>query len=260
LYEKSALAESDTVKTDAQSENKTAAPVAEKCVRGLGYPKGAVTKERSIAAEINFCEEHYMMSCCSKNETDKVHRRWQTSAMMDNDKCASLTRQVLCSWCDGDVGTGVKSSSGTIFICPDLCSMWYKQCKNEYFSNVGGQIVPCPSENSICSKLHNILNHHPEKERAVRFCSGAYRNDVPRFEVATGDRLGRCYDGVPAGKRLKQSKQQKFTQRSTRSRNFFEQVLYDANIVLQLVMKHAYFPMACITLLILTISVVLITT
>merc|ERR1719158_1453500 len=126
LYEKSALAESDTVKTDAQGENKTA---AEKCARGLGYPKGAVTKERSIASEINFCEEHYMMSCCS------------------------------------------------------------------------------------------------EKERAVRFCSGAYRNDVPRFEVATGDRLGRCYDGVPAGKRLKQSKQQKFTQRSTRSRNFFEQVL-----------------------------------
>lgn len=230
-------------------DKKTDAPPEATCAAGLGFPEGAKIKERSISLEIHFCDEHYMFSCCSKNETQRVFHRWSSSSLMSNDKCASLTRQVLCSWCDGDVGAGLKSSAGKIYICPDLCNMWYGQCEGEYFSFVGGQIVPCANE-AICSTLQNILLHLPEAERASFFCSKAYHAGVPHFEVAPQSRIPwGCFDGVPAAKRFAPSAQQgkRYSQRSTQGRTFWQQLKYDATVAARVITNHPYFPMLMVT-------------
>lgn len=224
----SALAQDSQNKNATEEEDDTAY-----CAKDFGYAENATVSERSSHNEIGFCEQHKLASCCGKNETQRIFQRWASSSVMKVEKCGSITKQALCSYCDADVGQGLKSdtSEGIIYLCPDFCNLWYSHCKDEYWVFIGGQLVPCGNA-AVCSTLELILGHLPEEERAEKFCHQAFYAESPHFEMAKppGIKDDECFDGVPAAigriPKRRTRTEQKYTRKSNPGRDigYFEQM------------------------------------
>ncbi len=107
---------------------------------------------------------------------------------------------MLCSQCDGDVGTGLLSATGAIHMCPTFCETWYQTCREEYFvGRANNEIVPCNNDVG-CEPVQFMV------QDAQDFCESAFSN-FHTIEVANpADEPDLCFDGVPASRTKKGEK------------------------------------------------------
>uniref|UniRef100_A0A7S1AES5 Folate receptor-like domain-containing protein n=1 Tax=Noctiluca scintillans TaxID=2966 RepID=A0A7S1AES5_NOCSC len=162
----------------------------ELCSRALGFNDSQGPKDR-FKQDLLFCTEHHKNTCCERNHTRQV-LAWYAHFSHDRSAdCGLMGRLGGCSFCDGDVGSGVKSRLQSVVLCPAFCEQWYKSCADDFFSRgSSGSLQPCGSA-LVCSPLREIT------QDAATFCSS-----VGSFEVADSDDLDICYDGVPAATSL----------------------------------------------------------
>jgi len=164
----------------------------EKCSKALGFNESTGPKDRSNQ-DLQFCNEHHKRTCCEKNSTRQVLTQFGAFAHERSQRCAQMSRLALCSLCDGDVGSGIKSRLNTILLCPTFCKQWFQACYEDLFSPGGsaGGLMPCMPNALVCSPLGEIT------EDSVTFC----RSLPGGFDVAdTEDEPEQCFDGVPAAR------------------------------------------------------------
>lgn len=161
-----------------------------KCSKALGFNESSEPKDRS-AQDLHFCTEHHKRTCCEKNHTRSVLTKFSTFSHERSPGCVQMTRLVLCSSCDGDVGVGMKARLNNVLLCPSFCRQWFKSCFDDYFtSSSSGELHPCGPSSLVCSPLKEITDDY------ASFCSR-----VGGFAVADGeDDVDSCYDGIPAAR------------------------------------------------------------
>lgn len=161
------------------------------CSKALGFNETLEPKDRS-GQDLQFCREHNERTCCEKNHTKEVLNKFGFFAFERSTRCAQMSRLVLCSICDGDVGVGMKSKHNNVVLCPSVCARWFNSCVDDLFtaSSSGSGLAPCTPSALTCSPLGEITSSAPN------FCSS-----VGAFSVAESeDEADACYDGVPSSK------------------------------------------------------------
>eukprot|EP00918_Siedleckia_nematoides_P094227 GHVU01206909.1.p1 GENE.GHVU01206909.1~~GHVU01206909.1.p1 ORF type:complete len:316 (+),score=55.05 GHVU01206909.1:137-1084(+) len=136
-----------------------------------------------------FCKQHASRTCCEWRHAEAVRRRVEELAATTSlrPECKKYYAEVLCSRCDGDVGTGLKSVKEAPTICPTLCSAWYAACAAEFFSikAASRSATPCAPSDTLCAPMNAIFG----ETETTQFCEIA----APVKVSAYG-----CYDGVPS--------------------------------------------------------------
>lgn len=81
------------------------------CLPGYGLDKLTDMKEN---ADYNFCTEHAGRTCCNGTDTMRIREKVALAKIKSSgneeqslsDMCLLMTSRALCSYCDGDLGTG----------------------------------------------------------------------------------------------------------------------------------------------------------
>jgi len=161
------------------------------CSKAMGFNESMVPMDRS-RQDLLLCNEHHQRTCCEKNHTRQVLSRFAPFSHERSGKCAQISRLALCSFCDSDVGTGAKTRTNAILLCPSFCETWYRACAEDYFAPGGsnGELTPCLPGSLVCSPLREI------SAESSRFCEGV------GFAVGSGEdeHHDLCYDGVPGAR------------------------------------------------------------
>eukprot|EP01066_Platyproteum_vivax_P004608 Platyproteum_vivax@DN1596_c0_g1_i1.p1 len=105
-----------------------------------------------MTGRLSMCAEHEKRTCCTRQHTDVMVRTWfSIVSSLDSDiseSCATATKKLMCSVCDGDVGLGVsvsqKGKTSRVQLCSDFCNYWYSACENDYFSLTTTKRPPVP--------------------------------------------------------------------------------------------------------------------
>jgi len=167
----------------------TETPEDPPCSKALGFNESSGPKDR-WNQDLQFCNEHHKRTCCEKNHTRQVLAHFGPFAHDRSQRCAQMSKLVLCALCDGDVGEGIKSRLNSILLCPSMCKRWFNACIDDLFAPSGsaGGLVPCMPSHVICSPLGEIT------EDSAHFC-----RSIPGYDVAI-DEDDSCYDGVPSAR------------------------------------------------------------
>ncbi|CAD7964147.1 unnamed protein product [Amoebophrya sp. A25] len=185
-------------KDGAGKKNKGEMEAPATCTAELQFTPG----EAAMDVKLDYCVEHAQYTCCRRPHANRVKSKMNEHAvsMMRSGQCATMTRQMLCSQCDGDIGTGLLSAGGVMHICPVLCDAWFSSCKDEFWlSRGGGELVPCNNDVG-CRPLHELAGDSQD------FCENAF-SKFHAIEVANpADEPDLCYDGVPASRTKKGDK------------------------------------------------------
>ena len=68
----------------------------------------------------DMCEEHAANTCCAMRDIDRIIARLNFIKRQEHfswsEQCLQETRDMLCTNCDGDIGTGRRYG-----VCADLC-------------------------------------------------------------------------------------------------------------------------------------------
>jgi hypothetical protein len=167
-------------------------PLGDRCSKALGFNETEGPKDRSSQDLPAFCVEHHQRTCCGKNHTRDVLGRFAAFSYNISGRCGKMTRLSLCSFCDGDVGAGLKSRLNQIVLCSGFCERWFNSCREDFFApgSSGSGLSPCGPASLVCSPLDEIV------EDSRPFCEA-----VSPYSVATSEEeLDGCYDGVPAAR------------------------------------------------------------
>lgn len=84
-------------------------------------------------ASLSYCTLHAEHTCCEQPHVSRIFSKANEHGigLLKNGICKALTSQVLCSPCDGDVGTGLLATENTVSLCPTFCNAWYGACKGK---------------------------------------------------------------------------------------------------------------------------------
>jgi len=165
----------------------------EPCSKALGFNESNTPKDRSYQ-DLQFCTEHHKRTCCERNHTRQVLNHFAPFSMDRTPRCSQMSRLVLCSLCDGDVGVGLKAKMNTVLLCPSFCARWFQACFDDFFApsgSSGASLQPCGPGALVCSPLGEIMSE------PSAFCSSAGGFSVAENE---DDEDHPCYDGVPAAR------------------------------------------------------------
>lgn len=194
-----------------------------KCKASLQFTPSMPARDVGI---LDFCLEHAEHTCCERPHTNRIKSKIHEHGVefMTVKSCATLTRQALCSYCDGDVGTGLLSVNNTIHICPVMCGAWFESCKDTYWlRRMNNELVPCNNDVG-CRILSDLA------QTSVDFCESAF-SQFHKMEVANpSDEPDLCYDGVPSS-RFKKGVKATFTdsrpnsQSSRQSTSYYDRFL-----------------------------------
>lgn len=159
-----------------------------RCSAALGFSSAAVPTDRS-GQGLRFCAEHHQRTCCEGNHTRDVLVRYAPFSRSVSGRCARITRLALCSPCDADVGTALKSRLNQVVLCPSFCARWFNACREDFYEpgRAASTLSPCGEGSLVCSPLGEIT------EDPRRFCES-----IGPYLVADAEELDACYDGVPA--------------------------------------------------------------
>ncbi|CAK0788498.1 unnamed protein product [Prorocentrum cordatum] len=159
-----------------------------RCSAALGFSGAAVPMDRS-GQGLRFCAEHHGRTCCEGNHTREALVRYAPFSHSASGRCGRMTRLAMCSPCDGDVGTGLKSQSDRVVLCPDFCARWFDACRESFYEagRAASALSPCGQDSLVCSRLGEIT------EDPRGFCES-----IGPYVVADGGEPDACYDGVPA--------------------------------------------------------------
>mmetsp|Transcript_26983 Transcript_26983/g.48780 ORF Transcript_26983/g.48780 Transcript_26983/m.48780 type:complete len:284 (+) Transcript_26983:46-897(+) len=162
----------------------------EPCSKALGFNETSGPKDRS-KQDLLFCSEHHKRTCCERNHSRQVLGSWAPFSHDKSTRCATMSRLALCSFCDADVGSGIKAAANIIVLCPSFCKRWFEACAEDFFApgSSSGSMQPCGPGSLVCSPLTEIT------EDPAAFCAGVAGFSVAETEE---DADGLCYDGVPA--------------------------------------------------------------
>ncbi|CAK0788499.1 unnamed protein product [Prorocentrum cordatum] len=152
---------------------------------------GPVPGERGrCSAALGFSgAAHHGRTCCEGNHTREALVRYAPFSHSASGRCGRMTRLAMCSPCDGDVGTGLKSQSDRVVLCPDFCARWFDACRESFYEagRAASALSPCGQDSLVCSRLGEIT------EDPRGFCES-----IGPYVVADGGEPDACYDGVPA--------------------------------------------------------------
>merc|ERR1719491_1317726 len=129
-------------------------------------------------ASLSYCTLHSEHTCCEQAHVSRIFSKVNEHnlSLFRNNVCKTLTTQVLCSTCDGDVGTGIRANNGSVSLCPTFCNAWFQACKDEYWLRRGHtELVPCNND-AGCQQLRNLV------AEGADFCEAAFHN-FQKFSV-----------------------------------------------------------------------------
>ena len=84
-----------------------------------------------------------------------------------SEKCYLVTEEIICSVCDGDIGTHKKSG-----ITPELCLSWYQNCEMDFLIT-----IPEDQRND-----KSVFLDFPKKETFEKYDSFRVTKDVVHNE------------------------------------------------------------------------------
>ncbi|KAL7066081.1 hypothetical protein ACR3K2_34660 [Cryptosporidium serpentis] len=131
-----------------------------------------------------FCKEHERRTCCNKSHPNILSRLYSTFILNTSlsQNCVTYYLKSWCSYCDADVGIGMKLYQKKPVLCHSLCEDWYNSCKTDYFGDsnnylihdntlISARITPCSETSVLCSQLHTITTNPDEFCRLNGFIS-----------------------------------------------------------------------------------------
>ncbi|KAJ1611409.1 putative signal peptide-containing protein [Cryptosporidium canis] len=168
--------------------------------------------------EFPICKEHEKRTCCKKIHSEAISRLFSSLVARSplSTRCSNFYQKSLCSYCDSDIGVGLKVQQKSPVLCQSFCNMWFDACYQDYFDNIHNSyirnieeisfirlnLIPCTDSSVICSPLHAITTDPTE------FCSLNGFSIYKDFQTSSGpasltEYSPECFNGIPAASVLK---------------------------------------------------------